>query len=378
MVITIPFLICNILHTMITFKKKKDPDAKPKKKKKTVRRRRKKKKLRKKYTQQDRAEYINEIFESGEMDLKYVTDNDELYKKHEAFINRCMIERHFYFSRFKVPDGPNKGNRPRSFVGFEENYYLIYRRWLFLIKCCLKPNFYLYKYFGGKGIYISNAFLNGKKFCLWCLKNGLTSGLSDYIAYLQRKDKTKWYSPCNCYVLTEKANHERKSLSIALDNLFLCKKYEEYHDPSVSYMTAYNRYYGYDFQAEDAVSYKYDTSSKKSCFMTLGFSPTKFYRSVATESDCSKSTFLSRYHYSYLNGGFIARPYDMLKPDYSVSSSAEQQGKVSYKRQYDKNKKKEKAAAYNYEESFATYLTNDFFSVYSNSPESSVYKNIGE
>lgn len=340
---------------MITFKKKPKEKTGPRKV-----RRHKRKMFR------DNTPIIASIFKEGELDLSYVTNDKDLLARHIDYINSCYrIHRKdkFSYSDCVVPSGRSAGLRPKPFVGFKENYVYIYERWVHLIKCCLRPRHPLYPYFGGRGVYMSREFLDGKKFCIWCLKNGLTSKLGTYGIYLQRKRKDQNYSPKNCFVIKESDVHTAKTLRIALDSIAFLKQYEEKHDDTVSYMTAYTRYYNYDFNAYDASNYKLDTSSKRARAKTLGFSPTNFYRAVATEKDCTMSVFLSRYHYSYLNGGFIARPYDMLNPSYSVSAEAEKQGKVSYKRQWERNRKQKekKDNAYNNYESF---FTNSLMEVY--------------
>ena len=47
-----------------------------------------------------------------------------------------------------------------------------------------------------------------------------------------------------------------------------------------------------------------------------------------------------------MSGNFIVKPYDMLKPEYSVEEECAKQGAISYKSQWDR-KRKEKIEKYN-------------------------------
>ena len=336
------------------------------------RKRRKVPKNKSRYT--DRTHIIESIFKQGEKDLSYITKDPELLKKHIKFINDSSYVFQGRLAKLKVPGGVSAGLSPKNFDFFWKYYPYIFERWFHLVKCCLYPDYSYYKFFGAKGIYMSRDFLDAKKFCIWCLKNGLTSKLGMYDSYLIRKNKNRNFSPNNCYIITEKELHECKSLNLVLGHLYVTKRYEEGHDPSVSYMTMYTRYYVYDLHLDDALNYKYDSTNRNTCTETIGFSPSNFYRSVATEKDVSMSVFLSRMHHSYLNGGFTARPYDMLKPEYSIEEETAKQGKISYKKQWDRDRK-EKADKQSPIQQIVNNknLTTDEFSVYSNNPVTNVY-----
>lgn len=326
----------------------------------------------------DRSALIASIFKSGEKDASYISNSPELLKQHIKFIYDSAYANNSLICKLVVPAGQSKGLSPKRFDHFKKYYPYIYERWVHMIRSCLDPSYYYYQFFGGKGIYVSRDFLDSKLFCIWCLKNGLTSKLGMYDKYIQRKRKNRNYSPGNCYVITEKELHECKSLKLVLGSLYITKKYEEGHDESVSYMTMYTRYYAYDLSLDDALYHKYDTTSMQTCVMSMGFSPTYFYRSVATENDVSLSVFLSRYHYSYLNGGFTARPYDMLKEDFSIEAETARQGKISYKKQWERNRKEQldkQNAQFTPIQSTnnKSNLTDDYNGVYSNSPSVNVY-----
>lgn len=292
----------------------------------------------------DRSAIIESIFDKDAKDLKYIIEDEELLKQHIQFITESRFTKNTELSNLVVPEGKAAGKSPKIFLRFDEYYPAIYSRWIHIIRSCLDPTYVTYQFFGARGVYVSRQFLDSKFFCRWCLTNGLVSKSGSYDMYLLRRKKTGNYSPINCYVAKEKDIHECKSVKQALDNLYIVKRYEESHHPSVSYMTMYTRYYVWDWPLDDALSVEY-TSSR--CLMDkFGFSPLNFYISVADENSCTQSVFLSRVHYSYLNGGFTCRPYDMLKPDYSVSEECFKQGKLSYKQQYERDRK-EKENKYN-------------------------------
>jgi len=311
-------------------------DQKPKKKRK---------KYKKKHTgtcrygaRRDRSHIIARIFDENAKDLSYITCNEELLKLHLQFVSESPYSTSSALKKLTVPEGASKGLHPKIFDNFDKRYPCIHERWVHMVRSCLDPQYPAYKYFGAKGIYVSRDFLDSKWFCRWCLRNGLTSKLGSYDKYLLRRKKNGNYSPVNCYVTSEKELRNCKSIKQVLDSLYVVKRYEENHHPSVSYMTMYSRYYVWDWSLDDALTIEYDNHLSADQF---GFSPVNFYNSVADETSCSQSTFLSRVHYSYLNGGFICRPYDMLKPEYSVSEECAKQGRLSYKQQWERNRKEQ-------------------------------------
>lgn len=320
----------------------------------------KRKRRRRRRAKKDRTAIINAIFDTSTKDMCYVTHNEELFKAHKSFIMCSPYVTNSSVAKYVVPVGKSKGMSPKQFEFFKERYPYIYERWMHLIKCCFDDSYYLYRFFGGKNIYMSKDFLDSKLFCIWCLKNGLTCRLGMYKAYLQRKDKTYNFSPLNCYVITEETLHRCGSLKLALNSIYFIKRYEEGHAKNVSYMTAYTRYYAYDMTVEDSMMCEYDPSS--SMDRQFAFSPKYFYESVADENSCTQSVFLSRYHYSYLNSGFVARPYDMLKPEFSVNDEANRQGKLSYKQQWNRDKKEKDG-------------TNQVYSQYNEAQQSSTESN---
>lgn len=287
-----------------------------------------------------REAWFESIINRSTSDLSYIMANESLFKEHKSYIKTAADSQGTSpVEKLTVKTGKLAGQHPKGFYQFSKNYFTLFLWWRHIMRCCFDESYQYYQFFGAKGISVDKTFLNAKKFCMWALKNGLTREPFMYDIYLQRKDKTKDFSVDNCYVITEKAVHECKDVKLVLNSLFLIKEYESKHDPSVSYMTFYTRYYMYDMSVDDACTYKFDPTKTET---TIGFSPFRFYHSVADEHSCVWSTFKSRMHYSYLNGGFNVRPYDLLKPDFSVSEEANRQGKLSYKQQYLREKKKEK------------------------------------
>lgn len=321
----------------------------------------------------DRSPVIERIFDPNRKDLSYITENDELLKSHFQFISECPYSTNSSLKKFKVPTGASKGLYPKQFYYFDKCYPYIYERWVHMIRSCLDPSYPSYKYFGAKGIYVSRDFLDSKWFCRWCLRNKLTCRLGSYEKYMVRRKKHGNYSPVNCYVVSEKELHECKGIKQVLNSLYIVKRYEEKHHPSVSYMTMYSRYYVWDWSLDDSLMIEYDNHLAADQF---GFSPLNFYNSVADETSCSQSTFLSRVHYSYLNGGFICRPYDMLKPEYSVSEECAKQGKLSYKQKWSRDKKEQEnkpISVINNVNNSNVNSNNEFTDVYSYNKDLDIY-----
>ena len=307
---------------------------------------------------------VNRIFKQTGNDLSYIMCNDELLQEHIKFIQNSE------YSDFSVKRGlcnlrTNGNKKPKKFKFFRRLYTNIYDRWIHMIRSCYDKKYQYYKFIGAKGIKIDNKFLDGKYFCIWCLKNGLIRKQFKYDQYLIRKDKTKNYTEDNLLVLNEKELHNCKTLSNALVVLKAAKLYEESHDPTVSYMTFYTRYFLYDLDDYDARNFKYITLNVNAC---IGFSARIFYKSVADENCCSYSLFLRRMHEVYLIPGFNFRPYDMLKPEYSIAEAANKFGLKTYKQIELKRKEKNKSVVN--ELSNIDKFNNDVY----NFNEDSVYK----
>lgn len=280
---------------------------------------------------------IKKAFDRVTGDLSCITNTPAILRMHLRLLARINATKTL---PYVVPSGPNQGKSPVYFGIFKNKYPEIYSWWIHIIRSCLDKEYKFYRFFGGKGITISHLFLDARKFCAWALKSGLTHKPFTYKMFLIRKNKSSGFTPWNMRVTSENEIHKCNSLYQALDSLRLIKEYEAHHDPSVSYLTFYTRYYMYDLDLEDALNMKYIPSySNINNVNSLGFNYKKFYAAVATEESCSLSTFKSRIHYSYLNGGFKVRPYEMLKPEFSVTAEANLQGTMSYKQLYWREQK---------------------------------------
>jgi len=306
---------------------------------------------------------IEALFDESADDLSYITSSKLLLRKHLKLIDDS---KYLAPTKYVVKSGKYEGRSPMSFYGFATRYKNLYNWWIHIVRSCLDPEYDFYRFFGAKGVSLSIYFIESKRFCKWALRKGLVNGPFTYKQFLVRKDKSMNFTKSNLRVTSEVEVHRCNSLRQALESIQLIKEYEEGHDPSVSFLTFHTRYYMYDLDSDDSRYLKYNSENGfASLIETLGFSPTKFYNSVATDESCSFSTFKSRMHYSYLNGGFIARPHDMLKPEYSVSEEANRQNKLSYKQQYERNKKLKENSVYKFTNNNEDiYISND--DVYSN------------
>lgn len=315
------------------------------------------------------AEVIQNIFYKDESDLCYITKNSKLKAQHIKLIQRLRSVNSNRLVPKSIKEGiENPDLWPKAFKMFNVLYKSIYNWWIYLLRCCYDKTYVMYQFFGARGITLSSRFLDGKNFCIWALNKGLTNKAFTYTTYIQRKNRNIGFSERNCYVITEKEVHECKTLEDVLNSLYIIKKYEEGHDHSVSYMTYYTRCYIYNLPPDDARMWPHYRHK-------IGeFSPVNFYQSVADDTSVTATTFMSRVHYAYLNGGHTMRPYEMLKPEYSVMATANAENKLSYKQQYNRNKKAEKGeSVYCNKEINSLISTNEDLSVYSNNNEMNPY-----
>ena len=294
-------------------------------------------------------------------DLSYICKDEISIKRHIAFIKRCKPRK----TSLRFNDVVIKIT---TFDNFKY-YRNIHDRLHFLINICYNKEHRLYPYFGGKGITLSDEFLDAKLFCIWCIKNKLVDPVELYRFYIQRRDKTKCYSSSNCFVVSEKDIHENKYLDITLTKLLLQKKYDEGHAEKVNYAIAYSRYFQYDMEMEDALymSRKYKAS-------LCDFLPINFYKSVADENSCTLTVYLSRYKTLH-DGGVPIDPYSFLDKDASVVAIARRYGvnteKLERHKANNENREKRTNDIYKFFEDKAKELYN--FDL--NSPENSVYSN---
>lgn len=275
------------------------------------------------------AKRSNNIFDESAKDFTYIENNKSLLKKHLKYIATCIDRIGLYKYNLQC------NCKILSFTTFKTRYKPIYKLWVHMIRSCYDESYIYYKFFGAKGIIVSKEFLHGKSFCMWCLNNKMFKLPHTYEVYFQRKDKSKGYSPENCYVTSEKEVHYSKDLDKVLLRIWLIKKYQEEHHEKVSYLAFYTRYWMFDFDIDDSrLYYKYS-------YFKINFRPELFYSAMADENSCSLTTFLSRLNYSYNGGGIKVNIYDLLRPDYDLKDDAAAQGKLTYKQQYHRRKKEE-------------------------------------
>lgn len=242
----------------------------------------------------------------------------------------------------------NDGTIIKAFLGFRQQYPVIYKWWLLLLNRSLNARHPWYIYYGGKGIPFDAEFMDSKNFCIWALENNLYDSPLCYNQYLFRKDKSKGYSRDNIIITSELEMISGSSLTIALLRIFLTQKYEEYHHPSVALSTFYARCFVYDLDVDTArkvdvySAFQTKTHPKNknkdvnaviqqpsevaSC---MRFSPVDFYKAMADESSCTLSQFIARYSEARRDG-IKERPYDMLKPTYSNTEYSNANGKLSH------------------------------------------------
>jgi hypothetical protein len=90
-----------------------------------------------------------------------------------------------------------------------KNGHPVYALWYSMNKRCYNASPHNYPFYQGKGIKVSDEWLNNReKFFSWCINNGWKQGLS-----LDRIDSNKDYSPNNCQFLTISENTKKRVVS---------------------------------------------------------------------------------------------------------------------------------------------------------------------
>lgn len=82
----------------------------------------------------------------------------------------------------------------------------IYNLWKGMRQRCADPSHVSYKYYGGKGIKVCDAWADYPTFRDWALSNGYVPGLS-----IDRRDSDGDYSPENCEWVTRSENSRRQT-----------------------------------------------------------------------------------------------------------------------------------------------------------------------
>lgn len=300
---------------------------------------------------------IKKIFKDQVVDLINIINDQELLRLHIHFVKTSSLTEQVC-KNITIESCTGKIVQPRTFPYFKTKYENIYRRWIHLIRSCYDKNYNFYRFFGAKGIKMSVEFLDSRKFCIWCLKNGLVRKPFTYDQYLQRKDKTRAYKKSNCYIITEKSIHECTDLKTTLFMLYLTKSYKESHDVSVRYYTFLTRYFMYDMDVSDSRSLKYEGRSFN---RTVGFVPHLFWKSVSNEDSVSFDVFVDRLQVCYDEPNLIFNPYDVIKKDFSLIKEFNKQGLVASfcKKGY-----------YKKHQDIYESVNNTINSVYSNDPNS--------
>lgn len=247
-----------------------------------------------------------------------VYNNPSLLDEHAKYINKAYCTNAF---NIKWPYKVTRDMGFALFRKFETMYPLIYQRWCFLIEACYMKDSRFYKYFGGKGIKVGDDFRDSRKFCLWCLKNHCTYGTMTYNVYLQRRDKTKDYTADNCFVIREKEMRSGTNMNDMLSNILNVRAYKEYHHKTVKFPIFYTRYYTYDMDIDSARSAPRDTIDI--------FNTSTFYNDNHSSDDVTLSVFERRYKSLIEDDCDFFNPYDLLRPDFSITNFMRLQGKYT-------------------------------------------------
>ncbi len=88
----------------------------------------------------------------------------------------------------------------------------LYTIWASMRDRCLNPNDTAYKYYGAKGIAVSDQWVNYENFKKWALKNGYREDLE-----IDRKNNNGGYFPENCRWITHKKNMRNRRNSFFIE-----------------------------------------------------------------------------------------------------------------------------------------------------------------
>ena len=84
----------------------------------------------------------------------------------------------------------------------------VYQLWTAIKQKCYSAAIPHYKFFGGNGAKMCDEWLDPAVFCEWCIDNGWKKGNKIFL-----KDRTKNFSPENCYVTTVDYRRKKKTIN---------------------------------------------------------------------------------------------------------------------------------------------------------------------
>jgi hypothetical protein len=121
----------------------------------------------------------------------------------------------------------------------------IYRRYKGILERCYQPNHQSYKDYGGRGITVSEEWLNSNNndgftnFYNWSISSGYSENLT-----LDRINNDEGYSPLNCRWVTRAVQSENKRNTVRVKTKYGVLTFKELHDiTNIPLATIRDRYY---------------------------------------------------------------------------------------------------------------------------------------
>jgi hypothetical protein len=164
--------------------------------------------------------------------------------KHENYgkvIAKCDCGRVKAFNFHHVKRGKSQScgcTKGKSNATHNLTRHPLYNVWENIKKRCFHPNNPSYKYYGGRGIMMCDAWCKDfQVFYDWCMANGWEKGLQ-----IDRKDNDGNYEPSNCRCVTHLANNRNKGNNVYVEMGNVRKSLAEWVEGTgVKYATVYSR-----------------------------------------------------------------------------------------------------------------------------------------
>lgn len=151
----------------------------------------------------------------------------------------------------KVSKGGKKGTKQNpEHRGLKRDYPRLYTIWKLMHKRCEDETNNMYYLYGGRGVKVCEDWTSLKSFIDWANKNGYSDDLT-----IDRVDSNKNYSPENCRWVTRTIQNRNKRATKYINGIDSNTFFEQTpHDPSVSYIRFFMRYFKSGWSLEDSLN----------------------------------------------------------------------------------------------------------------------------
>ena len=131
-----------------------------------------------------------------------------------------------------------------------ESHTRLYKIWKYIKRRCYNTNFWAFKRYGGRGIYVCEEWNKYEDFRAWALANGYRDDLT-----LDRKDNDGNYCPENCRWVTRKVQANNRNNNVVWEfegEEHTVKEWSEI--VGVNYTTLHSRVFRYGWSVEEALT----------------------------------------------------------------------------------------------------------------------------